>query len=407
MQDTHGSALLGALLGGRYAVTRLIARGGMGDVYEAHDDLLDRPVAVKVFRAEAPTDRRRFEAEIQTLATLSHPNLLHVFDAGEHDGCGFVVLELIDGPSLNAVLAERGTLSPAAVARLGAAIAGALAAAHERGVVHRDVTPANVLCGSDGRPRLADFGIARLLDTARVTAVATTVGTAAYMAPEQVEGREVTPAADIYALALVLVEALTGRVAFPGPAHEAAVARLVRDPDVRSGVPVAWQPLLRSMTARAPGDRPSAAAVVDRLVELEAALDAAPDARVISGPVAVAGSSPDAHAVTEAVAAGGGTTVMPAALRPTPPEHSGGPGDAGDRRQDRPWVLWLVGVMVALLILLLAGQSGGGFDAPTTTTAPVAVTTPSTAPTTTAPPTTQIAQQGKGGKGKGSGKHDD
>jgi serine/threonine protein kinase len=248
----------------------------MGDVYEAQDEVLHRSVAVKVFRGTAPTDRSRFDAEIKALATLNHPNLVHVFDAGEHDGDGFIVLELIDGPTLQAVLDARGALPAEEVAGLGAALAGALAAAHDQGVVHRDVTPANVLCGSDGRPRLADFGIARLLDTTRVTAIATTIGTAAYMAPEQLLGDEVTPAADVYALGLLLLEALTGRAAFPGVGHEAAAARLVQAPDVATGVPEGWPPLLGDMTARDPAERPDAAIVGERLRTLGAAAVGSP-----------------------------------------------------------------------------------------------------------------------------------
>ena len=256
---------VGSVLAGRYELVRHIARGGMADVYEADDRQLQRAVAIKVFRAGATADRARFDAEVVVLAALNHPGLVQVYDAGEHEGDAFVVLDLVDGPTLAARLASGGPVPPAAAAEVGAQVADALAYVHDQGVVHRDVTPANVLCSPDGRALLADFGIARLIDTSRVTAAATTVGTAAYMAPEQVQGLDVTPAADVYSLGLVLLELLTGRKAFTGTAQETAVARLVRDPDTSTNVPDAWRDLLRDMTERAPSDRPLAAQVRDRL----------------------------------------------------------------------------------------------------------------------------------------------
>ena len=234
---------VGSVLAGRYELVRHIARGGMADVYEADDRQLQRAVAIKVFRAGATADRARFDAEVVVLAALNHPGLVQVYDAGEHEGDAFVVLDLVDGPTLAARLASGGPVPPAAAAEVGAQVADALAYVHDQGVVHRDVTPANVLCSPDGRALLADFGIARLIDTSRVTAAATTVGTAAYMAPEQVQGLDVTPAADVYSLGLVLLEARhrpqglhrngTGdlrRAPRPGSGHKHERARPVAGP---------------------------------------------------------------------------------------------------------------------------------------------------------------------------------
>jgi serine/threonine protein kinase len=396
MNLSTDAPLLGAVLAERYELIRHLARGGMSDVYEGRDRLLQRQVAVKVYRVGAPADRGRFEAEILTLAALHHPGLVQVYDAGEHGDDGFVVLELVDGPSLRSVLDARGALPAVEVAGLGVALADALAFVHAAGVVHRDVTPSNVLCGRDARVRLADFGIARLLDTSRVTASATALGTAAYMAPEQVQGHDVTPAADMYSLALVLVEALTGHTAFTGTSYEVAVARVVRDPDIGADVPEAWRPLLREMTSREPEHRPPAEAVRARLEALEGTDHDAPSAAL--PPAAVVGAGVvDSHAATEVVAVSGGTTVMPAVQLPEPPSAS-----PPDREHPNRRGLWLALLAVAFVLALIASQGGGGLEAPPPTTDPVEVTVPPSS--STVPPTTTEPPSENRGKGKGNDK---
>ncbi|MGH9275041.1 MAG: serine/threonine-protein kinase, partial [Acidimicrobiales bacterium] len=383
----------GAVLDGRYELVRQIARGGMSDVYEGRDRLLQRPVAVKVYRAGAPIDRDRFDAEAVTLAALNNPGVVQVYDAGEDGDDLFVVLELVDGPTLRSILDARGALPPAEVAALGTAVADALAFVHASQIVHRDVTPSNILCGRGGRIRLADFGVSRLLGSERVTAPAMAIGTAAYMAPEQVEGRDVTPAADIYALGLLLLEALTGRPAFRGAPHEVALARLTQDPEIGSDVPVSWRSLLRAMTARHPARRPPASTVGDELEALGRA--PSPTARVIPTAGNEGDSVIDLRAPTEVVAAAGGTMVMPAAVRPpTPSPDAGAPETAPSRR-----ALWLVVAVVALVAAVVAAQSGDGIEVPSTTTNPPVATDP---PTTAPMPTTTDAPERDGpGKGKG------
>ena len=295
----------GWLLGGRYRILDLIGRGGMAEVHRGHDELLDRMVAVKLFRAPSAdsadgTERIRQQAEVHALAALNHPNLTTLFDASVESTPPFLVLELIDGPSLAAALAD-GPLTEASVRSIGIQVADALAYVHDRNMVHRDVKPANVLLGNDAtsvdtswRVRLSDFGIVRLLGTQRLTQVNFTLGSASYLAPEQARGADVGPEADIYSLGLVLIEALTGRVCFDGSAPEALAARLTTSPAIPMDAPAPWPGLLAAMTALDPQARPSAAEVATALrdphpVAVDAFAPTVGMAAVAAAPLAAAG----------------------------------------------------------------------------------------------------------------------
>jgi len=220
----------GRMVAGRYRLQGLLGRGGMAEVYRAHDTVLDRPVALKVFSptVQADGDRDRFRAEVHLLASLSHPNLVALYDAGTDEARPWCALQLVDGGTLADVPVPA---PPARLARIAADIACALDHVHAYGVVHRDVKPGNVLLGG-GRAYLADFGIARLVDGGRLTQTGLMLGTAAFLSPEQVRGEGATPASDVYALGLVLLESLTGRREYEGLPVEAAMARLNRDPVV-------------------------------------------------------------------------------------------------------------------------------------------------------------------------------
>ncbi|MGW0494662.1 protein kinase domain-containing protein [Streptomyces sp. NPDC003007] len=288
------------ILAGRYRLDALIGSGGAADVYRGLDLRLRRPVAVKVFRAGTGFDTEEaFHGEAVILARLQHPGLVTAFDAGRHDGDAFLVMQLIDGQTLKSRIAE-GPLSCEAAAALGAALADALAHAHEADIVHRDVKPSNIILDSSGRPHLTDFGISRLLDATTRTATGTLTGTAAYLSPEQVLGRPVGRPADLYALGLVLLECVTGRLEYDGGPLEAAIARLHRRPVLPDFLSDGFAALLRDMASLEEQDRPTArdcARALTRLAETSTVPSSASVARpVLSAvPAAVADREDRTH----------------------------------------------------------------------------------------------------------------
>ena len=260
---------VGSLLANRFLIETLIGTGGMASVYRAMDTALGRTVAVKLFRADgSASEPERQSGEIALLASLNHFALVTLFDAGTAlvDGAPrtFIVMELVDGPDLRTRI-EDGPVPSIDVAGMGADLAEALHYVHEQGIIHRDVKPANVLLAPSGFPgrnmhaKLADFGIARLLDETRLTATGSLLGTASYLSPEQALGGVIGAPTDVYSLGLVLLECLTGVRAYPGTAVESAMARLQRQPKIPSQLGRGWTDVLRAMTARDFADRPTAA----------------------------------------------------------------------------------------------------------------------------------------------------
>ncbi|MCX2951745.1 serine/threonine-protein kinase [Lentzea sp. NEAU-D7] len=247
-----------SLLADRYRLGEVLGTGGVAQVRRARDVLLARDVAVKLFRpGEDLADARRIDNEICALAGLSHPGLVTVYDADPGGETPYVVLELIEGRTLRDRVAD-GPMAVEDVRRVGAALADALAHVHARGFVHRDVKPSNVLLDDDEIPRLSDFGLVSMVGGSGITKTDQVVGTAAYLAPEQVRGQEVTAAADVYALGLVLLECLTGHREYEGSEVEAAVARLHRPPAMPDGLPFDLVRLLSRMTALSAARRPTA-----------------------------------------------------------------------------------------------------------------------------------------------------
>jgi serine/threonine protein kinase len=203
--------LVGSLVLNRFLIERRIGSGGFGTVYEAWDGRLERPVAVKAIESAGAPGSDRVLREAQAAARLNHPGIVTLYEMGEEDGNALLVTELVDGSTL-AELNRDGTLSDREVGEIGADLCEALDHAHTRAVVHRDIKPQNVLVTDDGEPhaKLMDFGVARLTDAAALTAPGDVVGTLAYMAPEQAEGRTAGPEVDVYALGLMLYESWSG-----------------------------------------------------------------------------------------------------------------------------------------------------------------------------------------------------
>jgi serine/threonine-protein kinase len=346
----------GRSLHGRYRLVAPLARGGMAEVWEGVDDILTRPIAVKLLHPHLAADegfQERFRREAVAAARLAHPNVVATFDTGEDEGTAFIVMELIRGRTLRAVLEDAGGALPAWLVRdLGIEVADALQSAHEAGLVHRDVKPANILVcdGDPGAPlqvKVADFGIARAAtqDGADLTQPGALLGTAKYLAPEQVEGLPPDARTDVYALGVVLYECLTGRPPFAADTEVAtAMAHVHTEPlkprQLRAGIPRALEAIVTRAMAKDPAARYASAA-----------------------DLAVALRSVDL-----------GDDAVPAVVRdPTPPS-----GMAPTFRQtERTWLVpaaVIVGLAVALVVLaivlsraevgpkLLGRGDGGGSD---------------------------------------------
>jgi hypothetical protein len=255
---------MATVIDSRYRLGQLVGRGGMSDVYRAVDELTGAEVAVKVVRSGDPVLSQRLAREARALRSVDHPNLVRLLDAGLVDSQAYLVMTYVDGLPLDVRL-RGGPFSPKTTAALGAAVADGLAYIHAHGIVHRDVKPANILMTARGQVCLADFGVARMADASSLTVAGTTLGTVAYMAPEQLENHQVGPAADVWSLGIVLVECLTGRRLYTGAAAEVIARRLAEPVPVPAALPEPWKALLAQMLARAPEQRPDAQAVAARL----------------------------------------------------------------------------------------------------------------------------------------------
>jgi len=268
-------------LGGRFILEREIGTGGMSVIFLGRDEVLDRPVAVKILRGdlEDPKVGARFRREGRTAARLSHPNIVQVYDAGEDELEGreisYIVMEYVPGGDLGKLVEEKGPLKEQELTRIGADVASGLAHAHRKGVIHRDIKPQNILLDDYGRPKLADFGIARALDmTEATTRTGSYLGTASYSSPEQLRGEEITPKSDVYSLGCTLYEAAVGEPPFFGGPIAVANQQLTKPapPLQARGATLSGplEALILNCLAKEPADRPDAANLQERLLRASA-----------------------------------------------------------------------------------------------------------------------------------------
>ena len=325
-------------LAGRYQLVEVVGRGGMGEVWAARDLRLGRDVAVKVLSpqmAGPPDVRERFDFEARSAAKLNHPNVVSVYDTGEHDGLPYLVMELLPGKTLADELAG-GPLPPERVRAVGTQILAALGASHSAGILHRDIKPGNVLIATDGTVKVGDFGIAKSSDGMHLTTAGMIVGTVGYLAPERLEGQPATPQSDLYAVGVVLYEALTGRAPYQADTPLGLIRAIEANApmpliEASPGVDLALAGTVQRAMAKDPSRRFSSAAV------MTAALRSDPDETVSLGP-----------APTMAV-------VAPTAAMQATPAGDSAPGvgnrDRWLRRDHRP--LLIVGAVVAALLILV------------------------------------------------------
>jgi serine/threonine-protein kinase len=358
---------VGTTLGGRYVLAELVARGGMGEVWRADDSLLGRTVAVKILLPSLSGDpgfAARFQAEARAMAALSDTGsaattgarepagIVEIYDYGQADGLAFLVMQYIDGESLHDLISRAGALPPAQVMSLVAQAARALQVAHDRGIVHRDVKPGNLLVRADGRLVLTDFGIARMVASDRVTEDGAIIGTAAYLAPEQVLGQPVTPLTDVYALGVVAYECLTLRRPFEAETPIAVALMHTRDrpPSLPGDIPADVRAVVMRALAKKPTDRwPSARAMADAAQAAGASARAREAARAAAAREAAAKAAAKEARVTRPapVTPAGDATVL------APPRSD---GRAGRR-------ILIIALLALALVAVAAIVSLTGSDA--------------------------------------------
>jgi eukaryotic-like serine/threonine-protein kinase len=359
----------GTVLSERYALTAFIAAGGMGEVWAATDTVLGRTVAVKLLSPALSQQRgflERFRAEARYCAALHHPNITTVFDYGEDAGSVYLVMELVAGQPLSQIISERSPMSAQTTASILIQAANALEAAHQGGVVHRDVKPANILITPDGTAKLTDFGISRLVNTAPLTQTGQILGTAQYLSPEQAMGQSATPSSDIYALGVIGHEMLTGQPPFNAHTQVAtAVAHLNQPPPpLPETVPLGIRNVISAALAKDPAKRPATAAEVAHALGM-------PDAGFTSGAAGARGPAlvvPAWSARTQAVpvlASPASTQAMAPRAMATDP-----PGIPGRGSLFRPaWVLAGAAAGAFLVLAAFALPDSGGSTLPSVVTA--------------------------------------
>lgn len=382
----------GTTFGGRYTLLDRIAVGGMGEVWRATDQVLGRVVAIKLLGAalaDQPGFAHRFRDEARHTAALTHPNIAAVYDYGEDNGAAWLVMELVPGRPLSQIITDEAPLSPERTAKIMSQCADGLHAAHEAGVIHRDVKPANILVRPDGVVKITDFGIARAVDAAPLTRTGEVMGTAQYISPEQAMGQPVSAQSDVYSLACVAYEMLTGRRVFDdGSAVATAMAHVHKDPDpLPASVPPAIANVIMSALSKDPVHRPiSAKAFAQALRGIpgsaypatQAMSPQAPHTQVVPPPVSG----------TQVLANPTGYAAPPQPAYPQPPVAGPPTGaTAYEEPRKRNSLLWIIPVALILAGLLgyvlmntVLKPSPGPTPSPTATSTRSTTRSPSTSP---------------------------
>jgi serine/threonine-protein kinase len=353
----------GTVLAGRYRLDDQLASGGMAQVWRGTDEVLRRSVAVKILHPHLAADDTfvaRFRQEAIAVARLSHPAIVSVYDTCSDDGVEAIVMELVKGHTLRQRM-DAGPIEAWGAAGIAAQVAGALDVAHAAGLVHRDIKPANILISEDGRVKVGDFGIAKAAESADLTQEGSFIGTAKYLAPEQVEGAPVDGRTDLYSLGVVLYEMLCGRVPFEADSSSAtALARLHQDPprlsDVRSSVPRELEAICLKLLAREPGQR-YASATETRVALVNAGASDTPTSTENHIVAALPSSLPSSLPSTAPPSPRGVGQMAP----PRPPygDHtripSGGAPPQRFRDTERNWLVPTLLVVLAAVSLGVAG----------------------------------------------------
>ena len=342
---------IGLEIQGRYELVERIAIGGMGEVWRATDLRSGRAVAAKILRPELTGDEiflARLRAEAANSRGLRHPNLAVVLDAGERDGSGWIIMELVQGRPLSDILEERGTMRPVEILTIMAQVARALQVVHDSGVIHRDVKPSNILINREGLAKLTDFGISTAVHQRPMTATGMVMGTAQYLAPEQAMGNMATPSGDLYALGIIGYEALVGHRPFTGSTQvEIAFAHVNQEvPPIPGNVPREVRDVIMELLSKSPADRPASARELarrlDRIV-INLPKDSWDPSEVPLWSSAGRGSTPDrAGAPAATRSAGSGGEAPSRRSRPAPSASAGwedeprgaGPRPTGGRRAE-------------------------------------------------------------------------
>ncbi|HWH26480.1 MAG TPA: protein kinase [Pseudolysinimonas sp.] len=341
----------GLTFGGRYQLSSRIAIGGMGEVWQATDLVIGRTVAIKILKDEFlgdPGFLERFRAEARHAALVNHEGIANVFDYGEEDGSAFLVMELVPGEALSSVLERERVLPTDKVLDIVAQTASALHAAHQAGLVHRDIKPGNLLITPDGRVKITDFGIARIADQVPLTATGQVMGTVQYLSPEQASGHSASPTTDIYSLGIVAYEALAGRRPFTGESQVAIAMAQINEAPAELPVTVAEpvRNLVYGCIAKKPDDRPASAAHLARAAQALRRGDVAAATAAVPG---IGGDDPFAGFTPVAVGATTATRLLGPGLPPT-----AGTDIVEEPKRRNPWIWALIAIVAVLAIALIS-----------------------------------------------------